>query len=128
MHLLRGPKDKVRIMETHWVSGRRRGEKDPQELPTCLSPPLFPVSLPMSGTASSPGRRQQAELGSRIPFQHRSPEPALQVAPAKAALLPRGGLLCQNLKPTQGDAVGVGITPVIAMNKEDLGSHVTETK
>lgn len=71
VHLLRGPKDKVRIMETHWASGRGGGEKDPQELPTCLSLPLFPVSLPMAGTASSPGRRQQAELGS----SHPSPAP-----------------------------------------------------
>lgn len=37
-------------------------------------------------------------------------------------------MLCQNLKPAQGDASGVGIAPVIAVNKKDLGSRFTETK
>lgn len=38
------------------------------------------------------------------------------------------GLPCQNLKPAQGDAIGAGITPVIAVNKKDLASCFPEKK
>lgn len=102
--------------------GRRREGPPKTLLLACLHPySLFP-SLLVSLLLLQVGGSKQGQAAA-IPLPHQSSEAALQMALVKAALPLTWGPALPNPK-----AIGVVITPVIAVNKKRLGGHFTKTK
>lgn len=100
--------------------GRRREGLPKSLLLACLHPySLFPSPL-VSLLLLQVGGSKLAQAAA-IPLPHPSSEPALQMAPMKAALPLTWEPALPNPK-----AIGVVITPVTGVNKKSLGGHFTK--
>lgn len=105
------------------TTGGRGDEKDPKSLLLACLHSYFPPPSPCLSHEAASQAGQQPSLSGTTALSQPS-----RWHQWKLLCCRERTLLCQNLKLARGDAIGAGITPVIAVNRKDLGSCFTEIR